>query len=585
MKDLDKLWLGLVEENKDPDRLGRIKVRVQSVFDEIPLEDIPWANPIKTLSSRSYEIPAIGKIVSVFFPNDNLYEPYYMFSDHYNVNLKKKLSDLSEDEYVNFVAVVFDHKTKVYSDDTNLTMDYLYNKITIDNDNINLELKDNNRKVNIGTKDATQQAVLGNHFFDWFDKFMDKLVQPSSLMGNMGAPILKPEIDGLIVEYKTLRETFVSDHVYIVDDKKVSKLETEYNSPIMDDGVNINNESIFNTDSIKEGIGQDVVDKIREQKNKELEKLKNSLPSDAIEQYATADDPESFDNDYTEYKEINNSKEILITKERYDEIKSQELFDSGLEVYYEVDIQDDADSISYQIEYDEIDYDIIGNNENIYISQDNAIYTDMSEISDTPKLNTKDNNINNKGVSINCKEINQLTWSYNMKLSDNFTLASLSNKTYYKYNIPDNKKVGNSMYTKYDIACNLKALAINVLEPIFKECKKRGYGFFITNAFRNKINSTSQHEIGQAADLQFLNLNKKNYIIMANWIKNNVPYDQLLFEHRKPHSVWIHVSYNMKGNRTIDSPYPKYATFLNDKTYKRLQIVSVADGQGGFKYA
>lgn len=585
MKDLDKLWLGLVEENKDPDRLGRIKVRVQSVFDEIPLEDIPWANPIKTLSSRSYEIPAIGKIVSVFFPNDNLYEPYYMFSDHYNVNLKKKLSDLSEDEYVNFVAVVFDHKTKVYSDDTNLTMDYLYNKITIDNDNINLELKDNNRKVNIGTKDATQQAVLGNHFFDWFDKFMDKLVQPSSLMGNMGAPILKPEIDGLIVEYKTLRETFVSDHVYIVDDKKVSKLETEYNSPIMDDGVNINNESIFNTDSIKEGIGQDVVDKIREQKNKELEKLKNSLPSDAIEQYATADDPESFDNDYTEYKEINNSKEILISKERYDEIKSQELFDSGLEVYYEVDIQDDADSISYQIEYDEIDYDIIGNNENIYISQDNAIYTDMSEISDTPKLNTKDNNINNKGVSINCKEINQLTWSYNMKLSDNFTLASLSNKTYYKYNIPDNKKVGNSMYTKYDIACNLKALAINVLEPIFKECKKRGYGFFITNAFRNKINSTSQHEIGQAADLQFLNLNKKNYIIMANWIKNNVPYDQLLFEHRKPHSVWIHVSYNMKGNRTIDSPYPKYATFLNDKTYKRLQIVSVADGQGGFKYA
>lgn len=277
MKDLDKLWVGLVEDNKDPDRIGRIKVRVQSIFDDIPLEDIPWANPIKTLSSRSYELPAIGKIVSVFFPNDNLYEPYYMYAEHYNVNLKKKLSDLSDDEYVNFVAVVFDHKTKIYSDDSNLTIDYLYNKITVDNDNINLELKDNNRKVNIGTKEASQQAVLGNHWFDWFDKFVNKLVEPMSLIGNTGAPILKPEIDLLLVEYQTLRETFVSDNVYIVDDLKVEKLKMEYNSPVLDDGVKINNTKIIDDKNSTE-----LSNKIKEQKNKELDKLKESLPSNAI---------------------------------------------------------------------------------------------------------------------------------------------------------------------------------------------------------------------------------------------------------------------------------------------------------------
>lgn len=581
MKDLDKLWLGLVEDNKDPDKLGRIKVRVQSVFDDIPVEDIPWANPVKSLSSRSYEIPAIGKIVSVFFPNDNLYEPYYMFSDHYNVNLKKKLSDLSDDEYVNFVAVVFDHRTKVYSDDSNLTMDYLYNKITIDNDNINLELKDNNRKVNIGTKNATQQAVLGNHFFDWFDKFMDKLAEPTSLIGNTGAPVLKTELDLLIVEYKTLRKNFVSDHVYLVDDNKVSKLDTEYDSPIMDDGVSINDESIFNTESVKEGIGEDLVDKIREQKNKEIENLKNSLPSDAKEQYATADNPESsFDEDYIEYKEVdpNTKKETTITKERYDEIKNKEIDDSGLSLYEEVDSEEDFDSIAYQGELDSIDYEDVDYDGNIYIAPDDTIYTVINE--EVPKSKNKETDSNIKGVSINCKEINNTSWSYNMKLSDNFKLSDLSTRTYYKYNIPENKYVGNSLYTKYDIACNLKALAINVLEPIFNECKKRGYGFYITNAFRNKPGSKSQHEIGQAADLQFLNLKKKDYIIMARWIKNNVPYDQLLFEHRKPSSVWIHVSYNSKGNRPISSPYPKYATFLNDKTYERLQLVNV----GGFNY-
>lgn len=292
MKDLDKLWVGLVEDNKDPDRLGRIKVRVQSVYDDIPVEDIPWANPIKQLSARSYEMPAIGKIVSVFFPNDNIYEPYYMYADHYNVNLKKKLSDLSDGEYVNFFAVVFDHRTKVYSDDTALTMDYLYNKVTIDNDNINLELKDNSRKVNIGCKTASQQAVLGNHWFDWMDKFVEALVKPSSLIGNSGAPVLKPEIDQLLVEYRTLRETFVSDHVYIVDDNKVDKLEMKYNSPFLDDGVKINSTNVTDIKNVTDGAPQSLSEKIKDQKNKELETLKNAVPSDATKEDRMIDLPE-----------------------------------------------------------------------------------------------------------------------------------------------------------------------------------------------------------------------------------------------------------------------------------------------------
>lgn len=291
MKDLDKLWVGLVEDNKDPDRLGRIKVRVQSIFDNIPVEDIPWATPIKTLSSRSYELPAIGKIVSIFFPNDNIYEPYYMYAEHYNVNLKKKLSDLSEDEYVNFVAVVFDHKTKVYSDDTALTMDYLYNKITITNDDINLELKDNNRKVHIGSKSASEQAVLGNHFFTWFDKFVNKLVEPMSLIGNTGAAILKPEIDLLLVEYQTLRETFLSDNVFIVDDLKVDKLKMEYNSPIVDDSIKLNSNPVAGNNS-GDINAQILSDRIGEQKEKELDKLRNSIPTQVAKREEFIDIPE-----------------------------------------------------------------------------------------------------------------------------------------------------------------------------------------------------------------------------------------------------------------------------------------------------
>lgn len=308
MKDLDKLWVGLVEENKDPDKLGRVKVRVQSVYDDIPLEDIPWANPVKSLSSRIFEIPAIGKIVSVIFPNDNIYEPYYMFSDHYNVNLQKKLKDLSDDEYVNFFAILFDHRTKIYSDDTNLTMDYQYNKITIDNDNINLELKDNNRKVNIGCKTAGQQAVLGNHYFDWMDKFVEALVKPSSLIGNSSAPILKPEIDQLLVEYRTLRETFLSDHVFIVDDNKIDKLQMKYNAPYMDDGVKINDMPAIDG---KDEQSKNLKDAVKSQKDKALDELKKAMPTNAIDKIKLLDLPENDEavppggtGDITQYFEI-----------------------------------------------------------------------------------------------------------------------------------------------------------------------------------------------------------------------------------------------------------------------------------------
>jgi hypothetical protein len=167
-----------------------------------------------------------------------------------------------------------------------------------------------------------------------------------------------------------------------------------------------------------------------------------------------------------------------------------------------------------------------------------------------------------------------------MQLTNSFTLADFTTKTVYPYRVPEVKKIGNAYLTKYDIACNLKALAKNIVEPLKQECISRKIGMLITSAFRNKGGSTSQHESGQAVDIQFPGLKKKDYINMAVWIYNNLPYDQLLFEHKDATSVWIHVSYNSKGNRSINSAKPKYATFYNDKTYKKLALVHVS----GFRY-
>ena len=52
-----KTYVGVVEDNNDPKKLGRVKVRVLDVFDNTKLEDIPWANPWKDLSGDEFKIP------------------------------------------------------------------------------------------------------------------------------------------------------------------------------------------------------------------------------------------------------------------------------------------------------------------------------------------------------------------------------------------------------------------------------------------------------------------------------------------------------------------------------------------------
>ena len=222
------IYVGIVEDNKDPNRKGRIKVRVQTLYHDIPLEDIPYASPFASLAGKSFEVPAIGKLVNILFLSDDLYDPYYIFSENYNINLQNKLKDLTDEEYVDFVALLFDEKTQIYANNQELTLDYYYNKITIDKYSINHELKDNTQNLNLGSKICKQEAVLGTRFFEWMDKFIEEFSSPFSLIGNLGAPILKPKLSKLFKEYKAIRnanENFVSKHVFIVDNNDIEKLE------------------------------------------------------------------------------------------------------------------------------------------------------------------------------------------------------------------------------------------------------------------------------------------------------------------------------------------------------------------------
>ena len=63
----NQIFVGVVEDNEDPTKIGRIKVRVMNVYEDIPKEDLPWATPWKDLNGHMFILPEVGKVVSVVF--------------------------------------------------------------------------------------------------------------------------------------------------------------------------------------------------------------------------------------------------------------------------------------------------------------------------------------------------------------------------------------------------------------------------------------------------------------------------------------------------------------------------------------
>ena len=285
----DKIFVGIVEDNKDPNRKGRIKVRVQSIFDNIPLEDIPYASPYRDLAGKSFRLPSIGKIVNVIFLNDDIYDPNYIYSENYNINLENKLKNMNEDDYVDFVSLLFDERTQIFSDEKDFVLDYKYNKFRIDDKSINVELKDNNQKLNLGSKDPNQEAVLGTNFFKWMDKFIRKLLVPTTLTGNLAAPIIRPELDALLLEYQAIRSTFVSKNVYINDNGKIKKLKRDPSTSVVKDDkdftMDLSNivsepepKNLIKTDYL----GEKSKENIKKERDKSVEKELESLPTKFI---------------------------------------------------------------------------------------------------------------------------------------------------------------------------------------------------------------------------------------------------------------------------------------------------------------
>lgn len=83
-KDLSAVYRGVVEDNEDPEGLGRCRVRVPPIHGPLnyPVRALPWARPIVPSpvgrEKGTINIPDIGDIVWVWFEGANRDYPVYL---------------------------------------------------------------------------------------------------------------------------------------------------------------------------------------------------------------------------------------------------------------------------------------------------------------------------------------------------------------------------------------------------------------------------------------------------------------------------------------------------------------------------
>jgi len=145
-----------------------------------------------------------------------------------------------------------------------------------------------------------------------------------------------------------------------------------------------------------------------------------------------------------------------------------------------------------------------------------------------------------------CNLINGMDkFTADLQLSTHFTLGALTKNG-------TRMPVNQQGLTTQEIVCNLKGLAENCLEPIIGLYPS----MIITSGFRRpsdvaESSATSQHYLGQAADIIIPGFSRQKHYEAIQAIQQLIPYDQLILEYSGATTVWIHVSFKYTANRQM----------------------------------
>jgi len=122
-----------------------------------------------------------------------------------------------------------------------------------------------------------------------------------------------------------------------------------------------------------------------------------------------------------------------------------------------------------------------------------------------------------------------------------------------------------------DILYNLALVATNILEPLRQEYPN----IIIASGFRQVNNGISQHEKGEAVDLQIRNQTPTLLYEVADYISKRLPFDQLILNYvPSPALSWIHVSFSVQTLR-----YEVLTRDFDDTFHAGLYLVDALSGE------
>lgn len=131
---------GVVVDIKDPEKRGRARVRVFGKFDDLDVEDIPWAEPGYGSSfgdkggTGMLSIPKMDAVVKVHFDNGNIYQP--RFTDI--VEVSPDLIEAIKDSYEGAHSLIHDAQEDLqifYTREKGLTLALKGSRVNIASDN------------------------------------------------------------------------------------------------------------------------------------------------------------------------------------------------------------------------------------------------------------------------------------------------------------------------------------------------------------------------------------------------------------------------------------------------------------------
>jgi len=205
--------LGEIVDINDPLKQGRARIRVFGFFEDLEIEDIPWAEQSYSLSfssargSGNITIPRLGSVVTVYFDGPNYYKIYYGSEMETSPDLLAEIAD----SYEGAQSLMYDTDAQpgplkiFYTRKKGLTISLGDAKVQLDTqdggqlrvviemgkDQIRMENNKvivNSNNIELG-EGATQAVIRGDAFKTFFD---------THVHAGAGSPPVVPMIPSLL---------------------------------------------------------------------------------------------------------------------------------------------------------------------------------------------------------------------------------------------------------------------------------------------------------------------------------------------------------------------------------------------------